>query len=67
MTALIPSCQPHTRTAGYNWIRTHRLLLVALNNAELPRVDRVLHDEPRQRLLVLGIHLAGLDELRLEL
>lgn len=67
MTTLKSSCQPHTPTACYDWIRTHRLLLVALDNGELPRVDGVLHDEPRQRLLVLGIHLAGLDELGLEL
>ena len=67
MTALIPSCQPHAPTACYDWIQTHRLLLVALDNAELPRVDGVLHDRPRQRFLVLGVDLASLDELGLEL
>jgi hypothetical protein len=67
VTALIPSCQPHAPAACYDWIQTHRLLLVALDNAELPRVDGVLHDKPRQRFLVLGVDLASLDELGLEL
>lgn len=46
---------------------TYRFLEISLDNAELPRIDSVLHDEPAQRLLVLAVDLAGLDKLRLEL
>lgn len=43
------------------------LLLVALHNREFPLLLDILHDEPAQRLAVLAVHLAGLDELGLEL
>ena len=46
---------------------TYALLKIPLNNAELARVRRILHDEPAQRLLVLAVHLAGLGELRAQL
>lgn len=46
---------------------TYALLQVPLYNTELSRVDGILHDEPAESLLVLGVNLAGLNKLRLEL
>jgi hypothetical protein len=50
-----------------SWGNTYALLLVTLDDGERPLVLGVLHDEPRQRLAVLAVDLAGLDELGLEL
>jgi hypothetical protein len=50
-----------------SWGNTYALLLVTLDDGERPLVLGVLHDEPRQRLAVLAVDLASLDELGLEL
>jgi hypothetical protein len=50
-----------------SWGNTYALLLVTLDDGKRPLVLGVLHDEPRQRLAVLAVDLAGLDELGLEL
>ena len=41
----------------------YRLLLISLDNGKCPRILTILHDEPRDGLLVLAIDLRGFDEL----
>jgi hypothetical protein len=45
---------------------TYRFLQIPLDNGECTRIDCVLHDEPAQSLLVLGVHLTRFDELGFE-
>lgn len=49
-----------------NWV-TYALLLVSLDDGEVPGVRGGLHDEPAERLLVLGVDAGRLDQLGLEL
>lgn len=46
---------------------TYTLLQIPLHNREFPLVAHILHDEPAQRLFILGVNLARFDELVLEL
>jgi hypothetical protein len=46
---------------------TYAFLKVTFNDCEFARVDSVLHNEPTQRLLILAVHLARLDQLRAQL
>lgn len=43
------------------------LVQVSLDDGEVPAVVRGLHDEPRERLLVVRVDLRGLDQLGLDL
>lgn len=51
---------------GGGVVVTYALVLVTLDNGEVPGVGGALHDEPADGLLVVGVDAAGLDQLGLE-